>query len=300
VDSASPARAPGARPFYLVAAVFGALLAVGLALGFVVYKRYVAYLPTVAQHVPPDVNAAVRVDLNHVMLYAPFRTWILPVANWGSDVLPPRAERLSTRGVRLGADVRELLVALGPAPGDWVLLVGGQLHAGAADALAGVLREEGRAVEARPDGGFSLGSWCFAQAVDRTVVLASSDERLQRALETRPVDEVLSRAGGALLLKPAWLGAPFRSIRGSVRAGSVVAVDVRAEFSDARAGGAALRSLLARLARLDPVLDSPVRKIQLQPTPTGMTFRLNLPSEAVERLAALVAARLSERLAQTP
>jgi hypothetical protein len=275
---------------------------VGLGLGLVVYKKYVAYLPTAARHVPADATVAARIDLTHVMLYAPYRTSIMPLADRGGPGAAGRSERLAAHGVRLGADVRELMLALGPAPGDWVLVVGGQLPSGLGETLSSVLKDESRAPEARPGGCFFLapnGPW-FGQAVDGAFVLSSSENRLRQALPVREVDAKLSQAAGGLFLSRAWLGSPFKSITASLRAGSVVAVDVSAELTDSKSGQLALRGLLDSLGKLDPALTAPVRTTEIHPTATGVSFRLNLPKEAVERVASLTAERVSNRFAAPP
>src|SRR5262245_46257848 len=125
-ESISARRVVGFRP---VAAVFVALLVLGFALGVVVYRRYVAYEAVAARHVPEDVLAAVRVDLTHVMLYEPFRRSIFPLVDRLPEPAsePPRRERLEARGVRIGGDVREVVLGVGPLPVDWILIVGGRL-----------------------------------------------------------------------------------------------------------------------------------------------------------------------------
>lgn len=302
MDSAASEKAPSGQPFRAVAAVFLGLLVIGLGLGLVVYRKYVAYLPTVARHVPADATVAARIDLTHVMLYQPYRSSILPLADRGGPAASGRGERLAAHGVRLGADVRELLLALGPAPGDWILVVGGQLPAGLGTTLSSVLKEESRVAEARPGGSFFLapnGPW-FAQAADGSFVLASSESRLRQALPARAVDAQLAEAAGSLFLSREWLGAPFKSLRASLRAGSVVAAEVRADFTDPASGQVALRALLDSLAKLDPALTAPVRNAAIHRTATGVTFRLNLPKEAVERVAFLTAERVSDRFVQAP
>lgn len=296
-----PPEKPGVRqPFRAVAAGFLVLLAVGFGLGVLVYKKYVAYPPTAAQHIPSDALLAARIDLTHVMLYAPFRSSIMPLADRGDSAAAGRGQRLAAHGVRLGADVRELMLALGPASGDWVLVVGGQLpRRGLAETVRAVLQEESRTIEAR-GGVFFLapnGPW-FGQAPDGSFALASSESRLRAALPIRPVDQELAQAAGAVFLSGAWLGAPFKSVRANLRAGSVVAADVRADFTDPASGGPALRALLDSLAKLDPTLMIPAQSVEIHPTATGASFRLNLPREAVERLASLTAERVSDKFIQ--
>jgi hypothetical protein len=119
-------------------------------------------------------------------------------------------------------------------------------------------------------------------------------------LPVRAVDAKLAEAAGGLFLSRAWLGTPFKSLTASLRAGSVVAVDVSAEFTDSKSGQLALRALLDSLAKLDPALTAPVQAAEIRPTANGVSFRLNLPKEAVERVASLTAERVSNRFAQPP
>ena len=62
------------------ALVFVVLLAIGLGLAVVVYRKYVAYEPSVSRHVPAGATAVARFDLTHVMLYEPFRRAVFPLA----------------------------------------------------------------------------------------------------------------------------------------------------------------------------------------------------------------------------
>jgi hypothetical protein len=275
------------------------LLALGLGLAYVVYDRYVAYQSTVARHVPPDAQAAVRFDLTHVMLYEPFRASIFPLVDRlaAGNADKPRRAALEARGIRVGSDVREVLLALGPARGDWLVAVGGRLPAaGVGATLASVLRDEGQRIEER-DGGFWLPAHgvAFAQAGDGALVLASDEERLRSALAVRPArQELIAGAGGFSVGEP-WLIRPLQNLSGTLRAGSVIAVEGRAAFpptGDAAAAELALKTLLERAGRLDPALEPAFRPSALRASGGDVELQLGLPASAMERIASLVARSL--------
>jgi hypothetical protein len=285
-------------PFRWVALVFVGVLSIGLALGFAVYRTYVAYEPTTAHHVPPDATLVARFDLTHVMLYEPFRRSIFPLVDTGPGGAG-RRERLSTRGIRVGSDVREVLLALGPQPRQWLLAVGGRLPRSQVDlVLASVLREEGRLIDVRsgvyllPETGVA-----FAQAADGTLLIASSEPRLRSALAHRSVTLPIAGASGGFWIAGSWLGdpPPVSSLDGQLRAGSVVEVkaNVRVQSKPADAQAAA-RALLERFAALDPALAEAARTAQIEPSEVGAAARLRLPRPAVERLAALAATRAAD------
>lgn len=296
-------RATSPRTFLQVALVFGGLLAVGLVFALVVYRKYVAYEPSVAHHVPADAGIAVRIDLTHVMFYEPFRRAIMPLADHGGPVEPPRHQRLTEHGVRLGADVRELLLALGPGRSDWALVVGGQLpKTGLSEGLADVLRAEGQAVEARPGGVHSLRSsgLSFAQAADGAFVLGSGEARVRAVLPVRTVDAALIEGSGGAHVLGSRLGPGWQNLRVSLRAGSAVAADVHADFVDPRAGHDAMTALLRQVASLDATLKHPIESAVRTPTTTGEALRLHLPKEAVEALSRWLAARAVETFVAAP
>ncbi len=290
---ASHPESSNAVPFRRVAIVFIVLLAIGLALGFVVYRKYVAYGPRAAEHVPADATLFARIDLTHVMLYEPARRSLLPLAEWGARPERKRADELTARGITLGADVRELLLALGPSREDWVLVIGGKLPRGTVtDTLATILEGEQRPSALAAGGVRVLASGAaFAQAADNTFLLASSERRLRSALAARPAESALTQGAGGIVVSGARLGSPWRSLRASWRAGSFVSIAGSAEFDDAEQGSAALRALLARGQRIDPALHAPLGQARLHAQGNVLTFELDLPREAVEALARWVAAR---------
>jgi hypothetical protein len=270
-----------------VAIGFVALLVIGLALGLVVYEKYVAYQPSVARHAPADATLTARLDITHVMLYEPSRRSFMPLVERGAPPGVKRADELAEHGVRLGADVRELLLALGPAEADWVLLVGGKLpKRDLADVLAGILEREGRTSVARAGGvrvledGKALG-----QANDGTFVFASSEARLRSALAPHASDEWLSRGAGGVVVAGAFLGEPWKALRASCRAGAHLSVEASASFSEPAVGAGAVRSLLEKAAKLDGSLAAAVQGAEIRPSGQEISFRIDLPKNAVEQLA---------------
>lgn len=289
--------------FRWVAGVFVALLAIGFALGVVVYRRYVAYEPVAARHVPGDAFGSARFDLTHVMLYEPFRRSIFPLV----DALPNAASangrraRLERRGVQVSGQVREVVTAFGPAANDWVLVLGGTLPSSGVPALlAEVLRAEGLPVTAA-ERSFSLGgtdALSVGQAGDGAVVIASSAERLRAAIPERDAAPVLGRAAGGMELSGAWVPRPFRGLRVSFRAGSVLAVELHAPFSvgsDPAVAEIALRELLRNLAAGAPHATRAVAEARFRRSADELEAELALPREAVEELATRVAERLEGR-----
>lgn len=284
--------------FRWVAAVFFVLLAIGFGLAVVVHDRFVAYDPLVARHVPSGASAFARFDLTHVMFYEPFRRSIAPLATRiapgsGSD----RTKRLEARGVRIMGDVRELLVAFGPAPGDWVVAIGGRLPADSvAPTVAELLREEGRAVTALADGAFQAGSaFFFAQAADSALILASSAERLAQARRTSAAPQELAEGAGGFVLRGPPLTPPLESARGSFRTGSVVAVEGTLNFArgtsedDRRAARARLQALLAAG---HPDVVAALQRSAPKTEEDAAQVSLRLPREAILALAERVAAAI--------
>lgn len=286
--------------FRTVAAVFVGLLAVGFALGVVVHRRYVAYPPVAAQHVPSDAFAVARFDLTHVMLYEPFRRSIFPLV----DALPAatasgRRDRLARRGVEVAAQVREVVVAFGPGEHDWLVVVGGTLPKAAVDSiLHDVLHDEGVSVLATALA-FNLGGSdvSFAQAEDGAFLLASSVERLMAAQPAHAPRPELEQASGGVLLRR-WLPESLSSLGASFRAGSSLAVEVRAQVrpgSDAGAAEAELRGWLRGFGAKAPHVARALATAPARRSAGEVTLDIALPREAVEELAASVADRVSRR-----
>jgi hypothetical protein len=293
--TAKASRKPTA--FRWVAAGFVLFLMLGLALALAVHRRYVAYDPVAARHLPSSATALVRFDLTHVMFYEPFRRSLAPLAGRvlearsGSD----RAERLEQRGVRVAGDIREMAAAFGPERGGWTLVVGGRLPKSGLDrTLAEIFREEGRTLAF--EGGMFRSqnpTFAFAQAADGALVLASSDARVRAALapaEAAPPE--LSRGAGGLVVRGPWIWPPLAEIRADFRAGSVVAVEAEVRFGEGSRAEreAAVTALFDALGAGDPSVSGALERAErsLDRAPPHVSVRL--PREAMLALANRAAA----------
>lgn len=283
-----------ARSFRIVALVFLALLAVGLAAAFVVYKKYVAYEPTVANHVPASARVAVRFDLTHVMFYEPFRRSVFPLADRFAQGQSARRARLEARGIRVNSDVRELLGVLGPGPGDWAVVVGGRMPRGSIGAgVAAVLAEEGRRLTENagtyslPDTGLA-----FAETADGSFAIASSLTTLASVVAVGVPNEALSSGSGGIVVRPGALPGAPAGLTATFRAGSVVEIRGRAEVDDTALAEQNLRSLLALFAGSDPAALSAIRSVEFSKEASGLGFRLALPREAVLGIVEALAQRV--------
>jgi hypothetical protein len=284
------------RSFRIVSLVFVGLLAIGLSLGFVVYKKYVAYSPHVSAHVPADATLAVRVDLTHVMLYEPFRRWIFPLADRFGGAASPRHERLDARSLRINEGVRELLFVSGPAPADWALVIGGRFPRGLIGAgVAAALREEGRQVRDENDGSYTLpgSGLAFAEATGGALALASSRERLQRVLPAGERNPVLSAGAGGLIVRGGALPEPFRGLTATFLAGSVVEIRGHADVpASVKANEATLRALIQGLGSGNAASASALSGLELTSDDSGISFRVGLSREAVLGLTELLSQRI--------
>lgn len=242
------------------------------------YYGFLHYERVAARHLPADVSAALRIDVERVVLFDPVRRHLLPlVSELGPEGTAAPANFAGSRlarfeeatGMRLGADLRELVWASGPAASDWILVIGGKFpRAGLVVALEKVLAEEGfvwvrRGSELEAPTGLALG-----QAADGVLILASSLVRLRIALEARDayrdMGVALEGAGGFFLRGPAptsiralapWvLGAgardllEFSNARGEIRLASGAELYVTVELS-AGADPARARDALVELAK---------------------------------------------------
>lgn len=179
---------PGGRSFKLVGGALLALLLVAIGFAVFVYVRMIRYERVAALHLPPETTAALRVDLEKVVLYEPFRKHLLPLVDeLGNQAeASPRLTRLQRETkIELAVDVRELVLARGAGAGDWLLIAGGKFaRGGVVPGVAKVLGEEGIEVRPSPDGRSLLlpGGSALGQADDGAIVIASSERLLGAAL----------------------------------------------------------------------------------------------------------------------
>jgi hypothetical protein len=214
----------GALSFPSVMAAFAVLLALGIALGVLIHRRYVGFERIAAYHVPPDTTLVVRWDVEKVALFEPTRRFLLPLldapraAAPEAAATPPGASLESRRarfthesGTMLGRDLREALALFGPGEHDWAVVLAGSFSKGdLIGAAARTLEQEGwpwRRVGAdrlvSPEGA------ALGRAPDGAFVIASSPARLEAVLVRRPVSAAVPRIGaGSLRLLPAAPGLP--------------------------------------------------------------------------------------------
>lgn len=226
----------GALSFPVVMAIFGGLLALGVGLGVVIHRSYVGFERVAAHHVPPDATLVVRWDVEKVALFEPTRRFLLPLLDRARGAYGTTAPRVfaaaaapapsSSSGVSrrerfnresgsiISRDLREAVALFGPGEQDWAVVLAGSF--GKHDlvtAAAHTLEQEGwtwRAVGAgrleSPEGP------ALGQATDGAFVLASSLERLDAVLVSRPVSPAVPREGaGALRVVSSGGGLPERA-----------------------------------------------------------------------------------------
>ena len=201
------ARSP--RSVLLGLALLVALALTGLVLA---YLRLIHYERAAVHHLPEGTTLAVRLDFEHVVLYEPLRQHLFPIldAARGADQ-PPALQRFQAHtGVNLGMHLRELLVGIGPE-GQWTVVVGGLFPAwGLVEGVHAFLEQDGSDRCELTDGRMhcTAPTVFVQQAPDQVLVLASSQEQLERALTRTAVyrDLGLSKDGaGSLVLTRAAL-----------------------------------------------------------------------------------------------
>ncbi len=194
------APAPERRSFSHRVVFSGLVLSLvfALAVAGYIYFRYVRYERVAAQHVPAGSVAALRVDLEKVVLYEPFRAHFLPLLEEQQTKAPDPGTRLERikryTGVELGVDTREIVLSTGPGPADWALLVGGMFRAGAVvPGIERMMQDEQRPFARSADGMVLVapGGIALAQASDGVVVIASSEARARAALPPGGVHQQL-------------------------------------------------------------------------------------------------------------
>jgi hypothetical protein len=215
-----------ALSFKLVYAGFFGLLLCGVLVVVVIYLGYIRADRVAARHLPPDVTVAVRVDVEQAVLYEPVRKQLLPLANesFGLEAthsgLTSRLRRIHKHtGIELAVDMREIVVGYGPAPGDWVMVIGGRFpKRGVVSGVGAALEEEGSGWRISPDRQTlsAPSGVCLGQAADGAVVMASSPSRLAAALPSHEYHREIGLApegpGGF-----AARGALLRELRGSAK-----------------------------------------------------------------------------------
>ncbi len=148
------------------------------------YWVLVKYEPRAALHIPGDAEAAIRVDVEQVVLYEPLRRHLFPVLD-GAKFDANRLQRLKElSGVNLGMDLREVVVAALP-DGEMVVLVGGLFpKVGLLPALEQVLSSAGNQHPCSLAGAVLRCSGAVVvQADDGVLVIATNERSLDSAVE---------------------------------------------------------------------------------------------------------------------
>lgn len=309
------AERPGASSYRLVLGVFTLLLVLGIALGAVIHRRYVAFERVAAHHVPNDVALVVRWEIEKVTLFEPTRRHLLPLLDASEGARTPRGETRRRRmaresGLDIGRDLREVVALFGPQPNDWAVVFGGSFpEAGVLDALERGLRAERRSVtRVGSDRLVVPGGASFGRSPDGALVLASSRERLEAVLPIRALNSAIARTGaGAFLVRPDEPGLPAAARGVLTELGDVSRVEGRAATGtpvlveiDVHYRGAIPSDALARARRtLVRVLGSGIpATLELGPGTPGrdgpVTFRVRLNDDALGRSAERVADSIHE------
>jgi hypothetical protein len=341
----------GALSFPVVAAIFATLLVLGVALGIVIHRSYVGFARVAAYHVPPDATLVVRWDVEKVGLFEPTRRFLLPLldevhappptpsvapehrsplvallpSTGPVKTTPPgRRDRFAAEsGSMIARDLREVLVAFGPADGDWALVLGAAFPKGdVVAALGRALAKEGWPWrELGHDRLVSPGGAAVGRAEDGAFVLASSVARLDAVLPVREVLPEIARVGaGSLLLQNRPTGLPpggagllsrlghFETIAGSARFGSPLPIELTLHYDEPLSPGssseihAVLATLLGDdLARLERVY-GPIKFLPglLPANRRSVTLSLLLDDMALERAAKHAAEAVEKALAKEP
>ena len=197
-----PVRPKPRRGFtfrFIAIGLIVSLLMAAAAAAFI-YWRYIRYERVAARHIPPDSVAAVRVDVEQVVLYEPVRRHLLPLVDDLGDAakqpaVAPRLKRIQQySGIELGVDLREIVLARAERTSDWVVVLGGKFPK--KDVLSGLAKmfaEEGQPWQLSADGRalVSAAGMALGQASDGSLILASTLARLESARPAQATDQRL-------------------------------------------------------------------------------------------------------------
>ncbi|MRG95220.1 hypothetical protein GF068_25355 [Polyangium spumosum] len=194
-ESPRPKPPPTRVLLVIAATVFVLVTLAGLAF----WSFFLRYRPTARAHVPAGTNIAVRLEAADIVLFKPVREHLLKLAldegsgpEAAAPQRPSRAERIHDHtGVRLPADVREVVVASMDGR-SWVALFGGRIERGRFVAgLAEVAKEEGWA-GFRREGELLVGpSIVIGQADDGTILVGTDRSIVEAALPATEEGEKL-------------------------------------------------------------------------------------------------------------
>ncbi len=214
---AAPPPSPAGRRLAVAAAV---LAAVALVAAVAVYLFVIRYEAHARRHVPSNAVFVAHADLADLALFPPVRDRLLVLLLTRASTGATRGDRIrEATGVRLGTDLREIVVASTDAT-SWVLLAGGRIARGRfVDGLADLAREEGW-IGFHKEGDLLIGPGGVAigQAEDGTIVvgtdvaiasaaLPATDEHRRLELpEGGAVTCAIGREGFRGAAGRAWLG----------------------------------------------------------------------------------------------
>ncbi len=205
-NDAAPERGRGGFSYKSIYVVFFGLLVCAAIAAGVMYWKFLYYERVAALHLPEDITFAARVDVEQAVMFEPVRKHLFSLVNElavADPRLKPRAQRIQqhTR-VEFAVDLREVLVALGPRRGDWMVALGGLFpKENLVSALQQVFIEEGQQPKLAPDGRlFTLANGlAVGQAEDGCILIAASAARLEAALPRQNMANrlLLARDGAA-------------------------------------------------------------------------------------------------------
>ena len=181
--------------FRLMMSIALGLAVVAFVAGRQIYTRFGGYRPLALVHVPPTVRYRARVDLTDAQRVAA----IAPLLG----ALDPRHTRVlafeQKLGVSLKQAAREVAFGVGPAPFDFVLVLGLQLQAGAglpaAKAWCEVLGGDGYRSQATETGCRLEDGTVVGGTPDGAVVVASRAELLKGLLDMPDLGDRLGFSG---------------------------------------------------------------------------------------------------------
>ena len=204
-DGASPERGRGAFSYKAVyVAFFGLLFCAGV-VALVMYWKLLYYERVAAFHLPEDMTFAARVDVEQAVMFEPVRKHLFPLVNElavRDPNLKPRSKRIEqhTR-VDFAVDLREVMVARGRSPSDWLVGFGGLFPKDIVGGLQQVFVEEGYSPQVGPSGRMFIleNGLAVGQAEDGCIFIAATGARLEAALPRRVTSGrlLLAREGAA-------------------------------------------------------------------------------------------------------
>ncbi len=315
----SPADRRGGLSHRAIFSAFALAVVLGVSGGAFLYARFVRFTRVAASHIPATFSAAVRVDVEQVILFEPVRRSLFPLLNELPTPSPkeaPRVRRLeSEAGVQLAIDLRELLLTWDNA-GNWLGVIAGKFpsrrvtQAVAAEFASSVKQSISPLKLPGAVAAFQLApEFTLAEAIDGAVLLGT---RKGVELGLLAAGHLLPKEGpGAVAIsgqewqrfaqwavaaawpKPA-LGKEFShwvSVRGKVEIGSVVTLDLELHFrSNAVPDPSVLRLTLESAANTQHLDTLPKAKVSIEQLSAGRArVRISWPKEAMLAYAELAA-----------